>query len=199
MRYSILLFVLLSTRAFAATFGDQNPYSGTLIVRDNLHAFQASPSESGICDSVTAHVRFVFDSCKVRCALYTIVDNDTVLVGNGVTEERRFGIAAYSWQGFAFADPKPEVSAGTPYFIALFGDSAGQGGNGSPRGGILIGGGVIVNRSADYESGVPSALSPVSGSTSAKLSIYVTYTPSSASEQSQRRRHLAGSRSRPSP
>ena len=200
MRHLCIALALLSaTSSHAATFGDQNAYSGAVIVRDNVAAFLSSPSESGVCDSVTAHLRFAIDSCKVRCALYTVVDEDTVLVANGVTDERRFAAAAYAWQGFAFPDPKPQVTAGVPYFIALFGDSAGSGSGGSPRGGILTGGGTILSRVAEYESGFPPALNPISGITGARLSIYVTIPPSSASASSRRRRCLVGSRPCPAP
>jgi hypothetical protein len=173
-------FALVATAAHAATFGDQNAYGTNFALKDNVAALVATPSQSGICDSITAYLKFSFDSCKTRCALYTISGNDTVLVTNGITEERRFpSNAAFAWQGFAFADPKPVVNAGATYFVAAFGDSAGNGTLGAPRGASASGGGTLVSKVANYESGMPSPLNPSTNVISFRLSIYVTYTPAS--------------------
>lgn len=182
-------FALLATTANAATFGDQNSYVSNFAVRDNVAALVATPSQSGMCDSITAYLKFSFDSCKTRCALYSIDGNDTVLVANGITEERRFAMnTAFIWQGFAFTDPKPSVSAGTTYLIAVFGDSAGPGPLGTPRGATTSSGGTLVSKAANYESGFPSPINPTTATTTFKFSIYVTYTP--VSPLSPRRRHI---------
>lgn len=174
----ICTLALLAASAHAATFGDQSPYTSNFALKDNVGALVATPSQSGVCDSITAYLKFSFDSCKVRCALYTISGNDTVLVTNGITEARRFASnSAFTWQGFAFPDPKPVVNAGAAYFIAAFGDSAGNGPLGAPRGASASGGGTLVSKAANYESGVPSPLNPSSNTISFRLSIYVTYTP----------------------
>lgn len=180
---------LLAASAHAATFGDQNTYISNLALRDNIAAVVGIPAESGVCDSITAHLKFGFDSCKTRCALYTINGNDTILVANGITEERRFAPSlAFVWQGFAFTDPKPSVSAGTTYLIAVFGDSAGSGPLGTPRGASTGSGGTLVSKAANYESGFPSPINPTTSTTTFKLSIYVTYTP--ATPIPPRRRHI---------
>lgn len=180
---------LLASSAYAATFGDQNSYVSNFALKDNVAAFVASPSQSGLCDSITAYLKFSFDSCKVRCALYTISGNDTILVTNGVTEERRFaGNAAFVWQGFAFPNPKPSITAGGNYLIAVFGDSAGSGTLGAPRGASASGGGTLVSKIANYESGMPTPLNPSTNVISFRLSIYVTYTPDAP--LAPRRRHI---------
>lgn len=180
---------LLAVPCHAATFGDQNSYTATLSIRDVIAMAPASPSESGACDSVTAYLKFNFDSCKVRCALYTIAGNDTILVTNGATEERRFGAnSAFVWYGFAFSDPKPTVTSGTTYFIAVFADTAGTGSGGLPRCASATSGGTVIQKFANYESGLPSPINPTTSTTAYKLSVYVTYTPSPP--LFPRRRHI---------
>jgi len=172
----ICAVALLSTTAHAATFGEQSPLGTNVGIRDNVAALIASPSQSGICDSITVYLKFNFDSSKVRCALYTVSGTDTVLVTNGVTEERGFDAnGAFIWHGFAFADPKPWVSAGATYFIAAFADTAGAGGSGLARVASGSGGGAYVNKAADYESGFPATLNPANSIIGSRLSIYVTY------------------------
>ena len=193
----LLLFLLSASRVHAATFGDQTAYSTNFTIKDVVGAFAASPAQSGICDSITAYLKFNFDSCKVRCALYTISGNDTVLVTNGVTGERRFAAnSAFAWHGFAFSEPKPTVTASAAYFIAAFGDTAGTTGSGLPRGATVSGGGPLISKNANYESGMPSPLNPSSGSVNLKLSIYVTYTLASPLPP---RRRIVAPRSHPSP
>lgn len=184
---------LLAAPCHAATFGDQTAYTSNVTLRDNVAMSPASPSESGVCDSITAYLKFNFDSCKVRCALYTIAGNDTVLVPNSVTEERWFATSsAFIWHGFAFSNPRPTVVAGGTYFIAAFADTAGNGSSGLARGAIGTGGGVVIQRSANYEDGFPSPINPTSSITANKYSIYVTYTPIAASLP--RRRHITSRR-----
>lgn len=192
----IALCVFAATSAHAATFGDQTAYSANFTIKDVVGAIVASPSQSGVCDSVTALLKFNFDSCKVRCALYAISGSDTVLVANGVTQERRFAAnSSFAWHGFAFADPKPIVNAGTTYFIAVFADTSGTGGSGIARGASTSGGGPLISRNANYESGMPSPLNPTSGTITFKLSIYATYTPVSPNAP---RRRIVASRPHPS-
>ncbi len=175
---STILLAIFAASAHSATFGDQSAYTGNHTIRDVLTLVPATPSQSGLCDSVTALLKFNFDSCKVRAALYTVSGNDTVLVLNGVSVERRFTAnALFDWHGFAFPSPKPAVQASTTYLIALFGDTSGVGGTGLPRAAIATGGGTIVTRNTDYESGFPQPANPTTGAQSARLSVYVTYTP----------------------
>lgn len=181
-----LATLLLSASVHAATFGDQTAYTGNFSIRDVLAGAPASPPQSGDCDSITAYLKVNLDSCKIRCALYTISGSDTVLVANGITEERRFAAnASFFWHGFAFADPKPQVIAGAAYFIAAFGDTAGTTGGGLARVGIQATGGTGFSRNSNYESGFPNPLNPASPSTF-KIAAYVTYTP--ISEVPPRRR-----------
>lgn len=182
-------FALLAASACAATFGDQNAYTSSFTIRDIVAAIPASPLQSGVCDSITAYLKFNLDSAKARCALYTVSGNDTILVANGVTEERRFAAnAAYAWLGFAFVDPKPVVTANAPYLIALFGDTAGTGTGGLPRSAVVTGTGTVLTKNANYESGFPSAFNPSTSSVTFKMSAYVTYTP--VFPVSPRRRHI---------
>lgn len=198
MRHFLILALLSAGMpASAATFGDQTAYTTTMVIRDAVAMIPASPAESGVCDSVTAYLRFNFDSCKARGALYMIDGNDTILVPHGITEERRFAAnAIYNWVGFAFSDPRPSVVAGMTYFIAVFGDTAGAGPSGLPRGATSSGGGNAIVRNSNYESGFPSPINPTTSTTTLKLSVYVTYTP--AAPISPRRR-LLSSRSRATP
>lgn len=187
----LLTFALALTTATAnaATFGDQTAYGTNFAARDNIGALPASPAQSGVCDSITAYVKFNLDSCKMRCALYTISGNDTVLVANGLTVERRFeATAVFTWQGFAFPNPRPVVNAGQTYFIALFADTAGSAGNGLPRGASAAGGGSVVTRTHSYASGYPSPLNPSTSISNSRLSIYATYTPTT--QTPPRRRHV---------
>jgi hypothetical protein len=182
MRPTILaLALLLAPTAHAATFGDQTPYGTSFVIRDVVGAIAASPSQSGVCDSITGYFKFNLDSCKARCALYTISGSDTVLLANGVSEERWFAAnALFTWQGFAFTGPKPVVVAGATYFIAAFGDTAGSGTAGLPRIGVITGAGPVISKNSNYESGFPTPLNPTSSTVNFKMSAYVTYTPTPA-------------------
>jgi hypothetical protein len=176
-------------RVSAGVFGDQSPYGTLLSLKDAIYALKATPSQAGVCDSVTAYVKFNFDSCKVRCALYTRSGNDTVLVANAVTVERRFaGNPNFAWQGFAFAAPKPIVHAGVEYFIAIFGDTAGAAGGGLARLAGQSSGGVLLNKPTDYESGFPSKSNPSGVVLNFRASVYCTY---SVESPAIRRRHIA--------
>lgn len=186
---TILALIVGASSAHAATFGDQTAYTGSLSVRDNILAAPASPAQSGVCDSVTGLFRFTFDSSKVRCALYTLSGADTVLVANGITVERRFEAnGALVWYGLAFADPKPTVTAGQTYFIAIFSDSAGSGGSGTARIASSTTGGNLIARTHNYESGYPATLNPITSTSASRISAYVTFTP--VSTIPPRRRNL---------
>lgn len=174
----IIAFLAFAATATAATFGDPTAYSTNFTIKDVVAAIAGTPSQSGRCDSITAYLKFNLDSCKARAALYTIAGADTVLVAGGVSIERRFAAnAAFAWQGFAFADPKPAINANITYLIAIFADTAGATGAGLARVGVSSGGATLVSKNANYESGVPATLNPSSGAASFRMSIYVTYTP----------------------
>lgn len=193
----ICAITVLATSVSAATFGDQNAYTSSLTIRDIVAVVPASPSQSGVCDSITAYLKFNLDSAKARCALYAVSGNDTVLVANAVSEERRFAAnAAYAWLGFAFTDPKPIVVGGASYLIALFGDTAGTGSGGLPRSAVTTGTGPVISKNTNYESGFPATLNPSTATVNLKMSAYVTYTP--VSPVVPRRRHIT-SRSYPAP
>ena len=163
--------------ARAEVFGDPSSYSTLLSVKDAIYALKGTPSHTGTCDSITALLKFNFDSCKARCGLYTRSGNDTILVANGVTAERRFGSnALFTWQGFAFNHPKPRIQAGVEYFIAVFGDTAGTTAGGLPRLAGQSSGGVLLNKSTDYESGFPAKTNPSTAVLNFRASVYCTYT-----------------------
>jgi len=78
-----------------------------------------APSSSGTADNITIYTDSGWDvDITIQCALYEYVDDETM--GNLIaTTESRSGLSADTAYDFDFSEPKPSVTEGTDYYMAV--------------------------------------------------------------------------------
>jgi len=179
-----------------ATFGDTNEYTAAQVVvsrwtvagggtkYEHIIGEYASPTFNGTADSITAFVKDLSGAEggeEATCALY---NSDSTLLA--VTDEQIVESVTATAITFNFSKPKPQLTAGSYYYIVIYGDAP----NVYPGKGIAY---VGIGKGAAGGAGYKTQLSVNNYSTfpdpatfsdvaNYDVSIYCTYTPSAEEE-----------------
>lgn len=87
-----------------------------------IEGFVFECPEDGMAESITAYIQAGWALGQMRCAIYDY--DDYTLVGE--TEERTFeeGKRFFEWRTFVFLSPRPKLTKGKKYILALWGSGA---------------------------------------------------------------------------
>ena len=172
----------MSTEIFGVTTGYiSNVILSELVAgvpHENLVGILGRPNYNGVAESISAYVKRIFSNDEIICALY---DSDLNFIAQ--TEEKLISNTTLAWITFNFSEPKPELSSEKDYYITLIGDCPlGLGSNQYLVAENSFSPGSVWVKQLDIT--YPTFPDPMAPTiyTTAKVSIYCTYTVDSDKE-----------------
>jgi hypothetical protein len=100
-------------------FGNTNTGTEYYFIENTIVGSLFTATDSGWADSITAYLQITTSTKNVKCAIYKHSDLSLV----AYTQERAISPSSPSWQTFPFSEPKPNLTAGTPYILVAWSSS----------------------------------------------------------------------------
>jgi hypothetical protein len=103
----------------AENFGNTSPGGSRSDIRNVIAGSLFTPLKDGEAQSITAYIRIMAVSKRMKCAIY--LHSNLSLVAQ--TEEKTVSAGTYGWVTFNFSAPKPVLKADTEYLLVAWSET----------------------------------------------------------------------------